>query len=126
MGHLNPRGEAALPWGWQAPARVGRGKARHVALVREVARPQFGMHALTGVPSATVWASPDGADAGHRASPTAHTPGASPSRAGLRWRHGVLHLKPCGPATGTPSAPFAHASGFPPRPRRPIAGRRSR
>src|SRR6218665_1316747 len=100
MGHLNPMAETALPSGCQAPARVGRGKARHVALVRDVARPQFGMNALTGGPSGTVGASPDGADAGHCASPTAHTPGASPSRAGRRWRHGVLHLKPCGPATG--------------------------
>jgi acyl-coenzyme A synthetase/AMP-(fatty) acid ligase len=31
----------------------------------------------------------------------------------------------CGPAAGTPSAPSAHASGSPPRPRRPTAGRRS-
>src|SRR6218665_4178349 len=123
MGHLNPMAETALPPGCQAPARVGREEARHVALVREVARPKFGMHALTGVPSATVWAPPDGADAGHCASPTAHTPGASPSRAGRRWRHGVLHLKPSRPTTRTPSTPFSHASGFPPRPRRPIAGR---
>src|SRR6218665_3250753 len=75
MGHLNPVAETALPPGCQAPARGGREEARHVALVREVARPQFGMPALTGVPSATVWASPDGAHAGHRASPTAPTPG---------------------------------------------------